>query len=53
MQIKSIHCKRVDVDEATAGQAYCFCIKPMDKKEIIKRNFFRKGMILIDRDANP
>jgi len=25
----------------------------MDKKEIIKRNFFRKGMILIDKDANP
>jgi len=53
VQIKSIHCKRVDVEEAQAGQAFCFCIKPMDKKEVIKRNFFRKGMILIDKDANP
>jgi len=53
VQIKSIHCKRVDVEEAQAGQAFCFCIKAIDKKEVIKRNFFRKGMILIDKDANP
>jgi GTPase len=53
IQVKSIHCKRVDVEEAKAGQAFCFCIKSIDKKEVIKRNFFRKGMILIDKDANP
>ena len=53
VQVKSIHCKRVDVEEAKAGQAFCFCIKSIDKKEVIKRNFFRKGMILIDKDANP
>lgn len=53
MQVKSIHCKRVEVEEAKAGQAVCFSIKSLVKKETLKRNHFRKGMILIDKDATP
>ena len=46
VMVKGIHHKRVDVDEARAGQAVCFAIK--SKKEQLKRNHFRKGMILVD-----
>jgi GTPase len=53
VQVKSIHCKRVEVEEAKAGQAVCFSIKSLVKKETLKRNHFRKGVILIDKDATP
>ena len=53
VQVKGIHHKRVAVEEAVAGQAVCFAIKTMVKKEQLKRNNFRKGMILIDPTAQP
>jgi GTPase len=53
VQIKGIHHKRVAVEEAVAGQAVCFAIKTLVKKETLKRNNFRKGMILIDKEAEP
>jgi GTPase len=54
VQVRSIHHKRVDVEVAVAGQAVCFSIKSQDKKkEQLKRNNFRKGMILVDKDSNP
>ncbi len=31
----------------------CFSIKSLIKKEQLKRNNFRKGMILVDKDAQP
>jgi len=43
----------VAVEIASAGQAVCFAIKTKVKKEQLKRNNFRKGMILIDKDAEP
>ena len=51
IQVKGIHHKRVDVEEAVAGQSVCFAIKTQVKKEQLKRNNFRKGMVLIDREA--
>lgn len=51
--VRSIHHKRVEVDEALAGQAVCFSIKSQQKKEQLKRNHFRKGMILVDKDSQP
>ena len=53
MQVKSIHHKRVEVEEGVAGQAVCFSIKTQVKKEQLKRNNFRKGMVLIDKDVRP
>lgn len=44
--IKSIHCKRVNVKHATAGQHASFALK----KE--KRSNIRKGMVLVE-DPNP
>lgn len=51
VQVKGIHHKRVDVDVAYSGQAVCFAIKTMVKKETLRRNNFRKGMILVDKDS--
>ena len=51
--VKSIHHKRTPVDQAVSGQAVCFHIKPVDKKLQLKRTFFRKGMILLDKNASP
>ena len=51
--IKGIHYKRMAVDEVVSGQVCCFNIKPVGKKEQIKRSIFRKGMMLIGKDANP
>ena len=53
VQVKGIHHKRVDVEEAVAGQAVCFAIKTQAKKEQLKRNNFRKGMVMVDREAQP
>jgi GTPase len=51
--VKSIHHKRTPVEEALSGQAVCFSIKAVDKKLILKRTAFRKGMILVDKNSNP
>jgi len=53
VQVKGIHHKRCDVDLAHAGQSVCFAIKTQVKKEQLKRNNFRKGMVLIDKEAQP
>jgi GTPase len=51
--IKGIHENRVDIEEATFGQSVCFAIKPAPGKKdmVMKKNFFRKGLILIDEAA--
>ena len=36
-----------------AGQAVCFAIKSLVKNEKLKRNDFRKGMILVDKESKP
>lgn len=51
--IKGIHYKRLSVDEVVSGQVCCFNIKPVGKKEQIKRSIFRKGMMMVGKDANP
>lgn len=40
----------MDVDLAYAGQQVCFGIKTQVKREQLKRNHFRKGMVLVDKD---
>lgn len=51
--IKGIHENRVDIDCALPGQSVCFAIKSAPgKKEIdLKKNFFRKGLIMTDESA--
>uniref|UniRef100_A0A7S3KR74 Tr-type G domain-containing protein n=1 Tax=Euplotes crassus TaxID=5936 RepID=A0A7S3KR74_EUPCR len=51
--VKGIHYKRTPVEECVSGQVCCFNIKPVGKKEQMKRSIFKKGMILIGKDAEP
>lgn len=53
VQVRSIHHKRIEVEQAFSGQAVCFSIKSLLKKEQLKRTSFRKGMILVDKDSMP
>lgn len=53
VKVCSIHHKRVEVESALAGQAVCFGIKSLVKNEKLKRNDFRKGMILVDKNSSP
>ena len=53
VKVNTIHHKRVEVEEAVAGQAVCFSIKTQVKKLELKRNNFRKGMVLLDMTADP
>lgn len=51
--VRGIHYKRTNVEEVVSGQVCCFNIKPVGKKEQMKRSIFRKGMVLLGADANP
>lgn len=51
--IRSIHVKRVQVEEAHSGQSACFALRSLVKKDHIKRAHFRKGMVLVDPALNP
>ena len=51
--VRGIHYKRTSVEEVVSGQVCCFNIKPQNKKEQMKRSIFRKGMMLIGKDAEP
>lgn len=51
--VRGIHYKRTPVEEVVSGQVCCFNIKPQNKKEQVKRSIFRKGMMLIGKDAEP
>ena len=47
--VKSIHFKRVPVDEITSGNSCCIQIKSKDN---IKQTDIRKGMVILDKDSN-
>jgi GTPase len=49
VKIKSIHYKRLALDEISAGNSCCFHIKSKDN---IKQSDLRKGMVLVDKEAN-
>jgi GTPase len=51
--VKGIHYKRVAIEKAIAGQAVCFHIKGGTKKDPLKRENFRKGMMIVDRTESP
>eukprot|EP00744_Colponema_vietnamica_P003000 GILI01004647.1.p1 GENE.GILI01004647.1~~GILI01004647.1.p1 ORF type:complete len:563 (+),score=147.71 GILI01004647.1:311-1999(+) len=51
--VRSIHSRRVPVDKVVAGQAACFAVRSLVKKDQLKRSSFRKGMVLIDKGLSP
>ena len=46
--IKGIHFKRTPVDEISCGNSCCFNIK--SNKFTLKRDMFRKGMVLVEKE---
>lgn len=53
VQIKSLHFSRVPVEKAVAGQFCCMSFKTLKKKEEIKKNDIRKGMVLLEASNLP
>lgn len=51
--VRSIQLKRVFVSEVVAGQSASFSLRAVHKKDQLRRPFFRKGMVLLDRAAKP
>ncbi|PHJ22836.1 elongation factor tu gtp binding domain-containing protein, partial [Cystoisospora suis] len=49
--VRSLHYKRSPVSKAVAGQSASMCIRALSKKEHLKKNFFRKGMVLLEPSA--
>jgi GTPase len=52
VMIRSIECRRVSFTEIKKGQCATFSIKSLNKKIVLKRSWFRKGMVLIDELKN-
>lgn len=52
-RVKTIHMHRVPVDYVETGQSAAFAITSLVKKEQLKKNSFRKGMVLVDPAAQP
>jgi len=51
--VKTIHYKRVQTESIESGQHAALAIRSLVKKEQLKKNMFRKGMVLVDASANP
>lgn len=47
--VKSIHVNRVPTEETYAGQIASLSIRPLNKKDTITLEDFRKGMVLVDQ----
>jgi len=52
-RVKTIHYRRMLVDRVESGQAACFAITSMVKKEQLKKTSFRKGMVMVDAAVKP
>ena len=53
VQVKSIHFIRVPVDVAFAGQFCCLAIKNLKKKDELKKEDIRKGIVLLEANNLP
>lgn len=48
VMIKSIECRRIPVSEVKKGQSATYALRPVNRKVVLKKSWFRKGMVLID-----
>jgi GTPase len=51
--VRSIHTNRVPVDTCNAGISCCLCIRSVKRKEPLRRNQLRRGMVLVSADQTP
>jgi GTPase len=50
--VRSIECRRTAFEEIKTGQSATVCVKPVNRKIILKKSYFRKGMVIISELAN-
>lgn len=53
VQVKSLHFARVPVDKVFSGQFCCISLKSLKKKEELKREDIRKGIVLLEASNLP
>lgn len=46
--VRTIECRRLSCELAKVGQSVTLCIRSANRKLVIKRNYFRKGMMLVE-----
>lgn len=51
--VRTIHYKRVAADAVESGQAASFSLRSLVKKDTLKKQSFRKGMVLLDSSLSP
>jgi len=51
--VKTIQYKRVTVESAESGQHCSFALRSLVKRETLKKNMFRKGMVLLGPEIQP
>lgn len=51
--VRSIHFKRVNCSRVEAGQSCALSIRAVKRKDTLKRNAIRRGMVLVDPSVNP
>ncbi len=51
--IKSIETRRVPQTEIKAGQSATFALRSVNRKIVLKKSLFRKGMVLVDGVVSP
>jgi len=51
--VKTLQFKRVNVDSVESGQHCSLALRSLVKKETLKKNHFRKGMVLADAELSP
>jgi len=51
--VKTLHYKRVPTDAVESGQHSAIAIRSLVKKEQLKKNMIRKGMVLVDMALQP
>ena len=50
--IRSIECRRTAFTEIRTGQSATLCVKPINRKIVLKKSYFRKGMVVISGIEN-
>mmetsp|Transcript_25046 Transcript_25046/g.34395 ORF Transcript_25046/g.34395 Transcript_25046/m.34395 type:complete len:518 (-) Transcript_25046:795-2348(-) len=48
VSIRSIECRRVTQSEVKRGQSATFAIRSLNRKVVLRKSAFRKGMVLVD-----
>jgi GTPase len=51
--VKTLHYKRVPTDMCESGQHCALAIRSLVKKEQLKKDMFRKGMVMVDKSLHP